>query len=141
VKKFFVFIVVFGSFLVLNAQKINNDRLVESVKAFHTALVNKNTMYINQVTDKALSYGHSNGWLETKADMIKNVETNYIAYSSFGEDSIVVSGNGGLANVRFNASITATMNGASNTYALHVLEVWIKKGSRWLLFARQAVKK
>jgi hypothetical protein len=42
--------------------------------------------------------------------------------------------------VRFVADITATMKEATNTYHLKVLEVWVKKGKRWVLFARQAVK-
>jgi len=45
-----------------------------------------------------------------------------------------------MANVRFVADITATMKGATNTFHLKVLEVWMKKGKRWVLFARQAVK-
>ena len=28
----------------------------------------------------------------------------------------------------------------ANKYNLKVLEVWVKKGKRWLLFARQSVK-
>ncbi|HNH21793.1 MAG TPA: nuclear transport factor 2 family protein [Ferruginibacter sp.] len=110
------------------------------MKEFHQALVNNNTVSINQQTDKALSYGHSNGWVETKADVIKDLETGYIDYLSFREDSIAVSMNANMANVRFVAEITATMKGATNTYRLKVLGVWVKKGKRWLLFGRQAIR-
>jgi hypothetical protein len=116
------------------------EKLTATIKEFHLALVNKNTVSINQQTDKALSYGHSNGWVETKADVIKDLETGYISYQSFKEDSITVLINGTMANVRFIADITATMKAATNSYHLKVLEVWVKKGKRWVLFARQAVK-
>jgi hypothetical protein len=118
----------------------DEEKLTATVKEFHQALVNKNTVSINQQTDKALSYGHSNGWVETKADVIKDLETGYISYQSYKEDSISVLINGNMANVRFVADITATLNGATNSYHLKVLEVWVKKGKRWVLFARQAVK-
>lgn len=122
------------------AQTADEQKLLTTVKEFHQALVNKNTISINQQTDKALSYGHSNGWVETKTDMIKNLETNYISYQSFKEDSIKVSSNGNIANVRFVAAIEASLKDSRTTYNLKVLEVWVKKGKRWLLFARQSVK-
>lgn len=117
----------------------NEKKLINTVKEFHQALVKKNTVSINQQTDKALSYGHSNGWVQTKTDIIKDFENGFISYQSFTEDSISVSMNGNIASVRFIADITATMN-AKATYHLKVLEVWVKKGKRWVLFARQAIK-
>ncbi|MEI9810428.1 MAG: nuclear transport factor 2 family protein [Bacteroidota bacterium] len=116
------------------------QKLSATLKAFHQALVKKNMVSVNQQTDKALSYGHSNGWVETKADMIKNLETGYMSYLEYKEDSLNVVVNGNMANARFVADIKASLNGNSNSFHLKVLEVWVKKGKRWLLFARQAVK-
>lgn len=125
--------------VITNAQT-NQDKLITTVKEFHLALVEKNAQAINQQTDKALSYGHSNGWVQTKADLIKDFETGYLSYKNISEDSISVLLNGNMANVRFISNITAAYKGAINTYHLKVLEVWVKKGKRWILFARQAVK-
>lgn len=110
------------------------------MKEFHQSLVNKNTISINQQTDRALSYGHSNGWVENKKEMIQNIKSGYIQYHSFVEDSVSVIMNGNMANVRFVADINVTLKETRNTYRLRVLEVWVKKGNRWMLFARQAVK-
>ena len=115
-------------------------KLLKTVTEFHKALVDKNTVSINQQTDKGLSYGHSNGWVQTKADLIKDFETNYISYQKIKEDSITVTMNGNMANVCFLADITATMKATANTFHLKVLEVWVKKGNRWILFARQAIR-
>lgn len=137
----YIFTILFLSLSIcVVAQTADEQKLLTTVKEFHQALVNKNTISINQQTDKALSYGHSNGWVETKTDMIKNLETNYISYKSFKEDSIKVSSNGNIANVRFVAAIDASLKDSRTTYNLKVLEVWVKKGKRWLLFARQSVK-
>ncbi|HNU88864.1 MAG TPA: nuclear transport factor 2 family protein [Ferruginibacter sp.] len=136
------FLTILFFFIAVNgfAQTADEAKLIQTMKEFHQALVNKNTVSINQQTDKVLSYGHSNGWVQTKPDIIKDFETGYISYQGFKEDSIAVSINGNMANVRFVADITATMKGSTNTYHLKVLEVWVKKGKRWVLFARQAVK-
>lgn len=137
--KFFLTILFFFSAFATVAQT-DEEKLTVTMKEFHQALVKKNTVSINQQTDKALSYGHSNGWVETKNDMLKDLETGYISYQSFKEDSITVVLNGNMANVRFIADIGATMNGNASVFHLKVLEVWVKKGKRWVLFARQAVK-
>lgn len=137
--KLFVTIVLFFTSWVVAAQT-DEAKLTATIKEFHQALVKKNTVSINQQTDKALSYGHSNGWVETKTDMIKNLETGYLSYNSFKEDSVQVVVNGNMAHARFIADINVTMNGKNGDYHLKVLEVWVKKGKRWLLFARQAVK-
>ena len=124
----------------LSVAQTDEEKLTVTMKEFHQALVKMNTVSINQQTDKALSYGHSNGWVQTKSDLIKDFETGYISYQSFKEDSITISMNGNIANVRFVADITATMKGSTNNYHLKVLEVWVKKGKRWVLFGRQAVR-
>lgn len=130
---------------MINAFVVNGQteeaKLILTVKEFHQALVAKNAVSINQQTDKALSYGHSNGWIETKAELIQHLEAGVLTYNSIKEDSIQVAMNGAMANVRLNATINVTMDGKSNTYNLKVLEVWVKKGKRWILFARQAVKR
>ncbi len=118
----------------------DEEKLLATVKEFHQTMINKNTISINQQTDKALSYGHSNGWIETKTEMMKNIESGYIKYYSIQEDSLSVLMNGKLASVRFNATIDVELNGIKGNYFLKVLEVWQRKGKRWVLFARQAVK-
>ena len=118
----------------------DEEKLTMALKELHQALVTKNTGSINLQTDKALSYGHSNGWVETKADMIKNLETGYVDYHSIKEDSIQVVVSGNMAHARFVGDYKVTVNGNSNTFHLKVLEVWVKKRERWVLFARQAVR-
>jgi hypothetical protein len=134
-----LFILFLFSFVAVKAQT-EEEKLTRTMKEFHQALVQKNMLSINQQTDKALSYGHSNGWVETKTDVITDLETGIISYHSFKEDSINVSINGAMANIRFIADIEASLRGNKNIHHLKVLEVWVKKGKRWLLFARQAVK-
>ncbi len=122
------------------AAQTNEVKLINTMKQFHQDLISKNTVSINQQTDKALTYGHSNGWVETKIELLKDLETGVISYQQFKEDSISVFMNGNIAAIRFVANVNATMKSIASTYRLKVLEIWIKKSNRWILFARQAVK-
>ncbi len=132
-------IILFFAGLVAIAQP-GKERLETAIKEFHQALVQKNIVAVAGYTDEALSYGHSNGWVETKMDMLGNLETGYISYHEFKEDSLSVVINGDVAHARFVADIKVTLNGKEGNYYLKVLEVWVRRGERWLLFARQAVK-
>ena len=132
-----------GLFFISLMVVAQNDeaKLTATIKEFHQSLVKKNTVSINQQTDKVLSYGHSNGWVETKAEMIKNLETGYTSYKSIKEDSLQVTINENVAHARFVGDYEVSLNGGSPVvYHLKVLEVWVRKGKRWLLFARQAVR-
>jgi hypothetical protein len=137
-KQFFLILLLFTG--IVAAAQTEEAKLTTTIKEFHAALVKGNTVSINQQADKALSYGHSNGWVETKTELMKNLETGVMKYNTFKEDSLVITINGTMANARFVADISATLNGNTNNLHLRVLEVWVKKGNRWLLFARQAVR-
>ena len=138
-KKLLVIVLLLN--VVFASAQTDEEKLTLTLKEFHQSLVKKNTVSINQQTDKALSYGHSNGWVETKTEMIKNLETGYTSYKSIKEDSLQVVINGNVANARFVGDYEVSLNGGNTVvYHLKVLEVWVKKGKRWLLFARQAVK-
>ena len=133
-------IVLLLNVVFANAQT-DEEKLTVTLKEFHQALVKKITVSINQQTDKALSYGHSNGWVETKAEMIKNLETGYTSYKSIKEDSLQVTINENVAHARFVGDYEVSLSGGNMVvYHLKVLEVWVRKGKRWLLFARQAVR-
>ena len=138
-KKLLVIVLLLN--VVFADAQTDEAKLASTLKEFHQSLVKKNTVSINQQTDKALSYGHSNGWVETKAEVIKNLETGYTSYKSIKEDSLQVVINGNVASARFIGDYEVSLNGGNTVvYHLKVLEVWVKKGKRWLLFARQAVK-
>ncbi|MCX8019490.1 MAG: nuclear transport factor 2 family protein [Chitinophagaceae bacterium] len=136
-----IFLSVFYFVAVCVAAQTDEQKLIQTLSRFHQDMVNKNIVSINQHTDKALSYGHSNGWVETKNEFIANLKNGYIVYKSYREDSIKVNISGNVAHARFIAGIRAILQGEEAEYHLHVLEVWVRKGNRWLLFARQAVKK
>jgi hypothetical protein len=138
VRKLILFVLLFIS-LAASSQG-RKEKLADAVRTFHRLLVSGNSDSIHQYTDRAMTYGHSNGWIETKTELIKNLETGYLDYHSYREDSLTVTVDRNLGHARFIADIDVTLNGKPGVYHLKVLEVWKKKGKRWILFARQALK-
>jgi hypothetical protein len=120
------------------AQK--ND-VVREMKKFHRLMVERpDDPVIDLYVHDSLSYGHSNGWIESRDDFKKDLGSKYIIYHSFKEDSVTTVTEEKTAYIRFIADIDVTLNGTKGHYHLKVLEVWVRKNKRWMLFARQAVK-
>jgi hypothetical protein len=131
-----IILLLFTSWIAI-AQK-DEEKVLHQLKSFHVALV-KNKSLVPQYLDDSVTYGHSNGWVETKMDLINNLGTK-ITYHSIKEDSISVVVNDKIAHARFIAIVDATMDGKPNQFRLKVMEVWVKNKKKWKLFARQAVK-
>lgn len=97
-------------------------------------------VFIRDHVSSSLSYGHSNGWIESSAEFGTNLESGYIKYNSYREDSMNIIMHKHVAHVRFIGDINVTLNGKTGDYHLKVLEIWERRGSNWVLFARQAVR-
>ena len=122
------------------AQSKNEMELSKTVSKFHEAMLKQDLDFINEHTDESLSYGHSNGWVQSKDDFVNDYKRGWISYQLFNVDSMSVAASENLAQVRFLADVKATVNGKSNSFHISVLEVWLKKNKTWLMFARQGVK-
>ncbi|MCD6065129.1 MAG: hypothetical protein K0R82_3040, partial [Flavipsychrobacter sp.] len=88
-----------------------------------------------------LKYGHSNGWIESKQDVINDLRDGVLDYRRIDsyEPSYIFNGN--IACVRTNPDIIVAMNGQVLDLKLHVLQVWIKtKDKGWQLISRQSTK-
>lgn len=134
--KFFVIIplLFFESFAIAQ-----NDA-ADAMKRLHIALVKKEMGTIRNLLADRLSYGHSNGWIENKEEMLANLESGTMIYRSFAEDSISIAESGRTVVIRFVADIEASLRGTGMKLRLKVLEVWVKKKRNWMLLARQAVR-
>lgn len=115
------------------------DKVIGNMKRFHELIVEKK-FYFDQYIHKDLSYGHSNGWVENSEEFAGNLRKNVITYHSFKEDSVTAAVDKKVAHIRFIADIEVTLRGVRSAHKLRVLEIWVRKGRSWLLFARQAVR-
>jgi hypothetical protein len=129
-------IVFIGLLFVCFAAVAQKDSaLMQQSKRLHQMIVKKDFVLVNHLDDK-LSYGHSNGWIETKEEVLHSI----VQYNSIVEDSITAIVSGKIGYVRFKGSFDVTMQGKQTTFNLKVLEVWRKKKGSWKLFARQAIR-
>lgn len=111
-----------------------------SVEALRKALLDADKAGLEQLTASQLSYGHSDGRVQTKPEFIDGVMTRKAVVKSltFPELKIAVVGNAAIARHIY-ASESET-DGKANTVRIGVLGVWQKQDGNWKLLARQGYK-
>ena len=129
--------VLFMSFFAASAQ---TSFLRDAVARFDRALVSKDTVALNQILHKDLSYGHSNAWIETKKEMISNLKTGRISYSKIKSEGLKWVAEKDWATVRSTADIEYILDGKEGKLKLHVMQFWMKTNKGWQLVARQSAK-
>jgi hypothetical protein len=89
-------------------------------------LVAKDTLVVKQLIHKDATYGHSNGWVQTKEDMIKDLGTGKLNYKKIENKDVQWVANKDWATMRSTTEVKYVMNGTEGELKMHVLQVWIK---------------
>jgi len=114
--------------------------LKEAVAKLDKALIAKDTVIVKQLLHKDLTYGHSNGWVETKGDVIKDLISGKLAYDKIENKDVKWTVTNSVATMRSTAEISYRLNDKPGELKLHVLQVWLKTNKGWQLLSRQSTK-
>jgi hypothetical protein len=136
-KLIFIAIFVSISSLVVAQDTVQLKKVTE---LFNNALLTKDTNLIKQLVHKQISYGHSNGWLQTKQDLITDFATGKIEYTKIEEGEKFFTKTKQAIAVRNISKVEGVVNGYVFSMSLQVLQVWKKVKKNWVLLARQSVK-
>lgn len=141
-KKTFAFLLI-TCFSVLNiafAQSKDEAAVASAVESLKKAMIDADKATLENLTDEALSYGHSNGKIEDKAEFVRAIvsgESDFVTIN-LTEQTIKIAGNAAI--VRHKLAGTTNNSGKPGTANLALLMVWQKQKGGWKLLARQAVK-
>ena len=136
-KLIFIAIFVSISSLVVAQDTVQLKKVTE---LFNNALLKKDTNLIKQLVHKQISYGHSNGWFQTKQDLITDFATGKIEYTKIEEGEKFFTKTKQAIAVRNISKVEGVVNGYVFSMSLQVLQVWKKVKKNWVLLARQSVK-
>ncbi|MES1225584.1 MAG: nuclear transport factor 2 family protein [Bacteroidota bacterium] len=124
---------------VVFAQSADEIRIAENVKTLTNAMVNADSIALKNLTAKELSYGHSTGKIENKAQFIDGVLTGPDFLSiDITEQTIQVTGKTAIIRHKFFARLIR--DGKPDEARIGVMQIWTKQKSQWKLLARQAYK-
>ncbi len=116
-------------------------RLKSTLLQLDKALVEKDSLVLSRLLNKKLSFGHSNGWVQTKPEVWPDFASGKLEYKKINTTSIeIVSIDRKKAVLRTNAEVAGKAGENEFAINLHMLQVWVKEKKGWQLLARQSTK-
>lgn len=126
---------------LVTVAQVDSIGLKEAMQQLDKALLEKNEVVLKQVLHKDVNYGHSNGWIQTKNDVLNDFKSGKLVYNKIENNSAGIIGiNKKWATVRTNTNAGGTVNGTAFNMTLHIMQFWIKTKKGWQLIARQSAK-
>lgn len=122
------------------AAKSDTVGLWKAVYGLNEALIYKDSVTLKKVLHPKLSYGHSNGWSETKEEVIGDLYNGKLIYRDIGQKIDSWEQEENLVLIRSTTDIDVLLEGKEVKLRLHVLQVWIRKNKTWQLISRQSTR-
>ena len=136
---------VFGFLIlfVINSSfaQVDSVGLKNAMQQLDKALLQKDETVLKSVLHKDIGFGHSNGWIQTKSDMLNDFTSGKLTYNKFeNNSSAIVTISKKYATVKTNTNAEGVVNGTAFKLTLHIMQFWIKTKKGWKLIARQSAK-
>ena len=122
------------------AQSGDEAAVARAVEAFRNAMLKADRSQFEALTAEQLSYGHSAGRVENKAQFIDAATSGRSTWKfiTLTDQTTQIVGN--TAIVRHTLTGETERDGKTNPVKIGVLMVWHKPNGQWKLLARQAVR-
>jgi ketosteroid isomerase-like protein len=122
------------------AQAGDEAAVAQAVETLRKGLLEADRSKLEQVASAQISYGHSDGRVETKEQFINGVMTRKQVVKSlaFPELKVAVVGNAAVARHIYLSE--SELDGKKTTTRIGALQVWQKQDGGWKLLARQGFR-
>jgi hypothetical protein len=136
---------LFGSLVLFlfnsSFAQIDSIGLKNAMQELDRALLQKDETVLKSILHKDLGFGHSNGWIQTKTDILNDFTNGKLTYNKFeNNSSAIVTISKKYATVKTNTNAEGVVNGTAFKLTLHIMQFWIKTKKGWQLIARQSAK-
>jgi hypothetical protein len=123
-----------------DAQAGDEAAVTAAVETLRKGLLEPDKAKLEQVASPQISYGHSDGRVETKEQFINAVMTRKQVVKSldFPELKMAVVGNAAIARHIYLSQ--SELDGKPTTTRIGALQVWQKQDGAWKLLARQGFR-
>jgi hypothetical protein len=122
------------------AESADEAAVAQAVEALRKAIFGQEKAQLEALCAEQLSYGHSGGRVETKAQFIDGVMSRkaILKALTLSEHTIAIVGSDAIA--RHTWTSDSETDGKMTNTKIGVLQVWQKQGGTWKLLARQAFR-
>ncbi|MGV3704936.1 MAG: nuclear transport factor 2 family protein [Arcticibacter sp.] len=137
---FFLALLMFVN-ITVKAQSKSEKQVAAAVEFLKKAMIDGSRESLEAISGEKLSYGHSGGKVETKAEFVEAIANGSSDFVSIDLTDQTIQVSGKTAIVRHTLTGKTNDRGVPGNVHLHILTVWQKVHGKWVMIARQAVKK
>lgn len=117
----------------------NKEDVIQAVNELNRAMEENDTLELNMLLHDQLSYGHSNAWIQSRQDVIGDMNDSTLKYNKIDQPAVEVLINGAIATVRGDGKFDVNYKGEEHmVFDLHVMQTWVWEDGRWQLLNRQS---
>ena len=122
------------------AESADEAAVAQAVEALRKGIFAQDKAQLEALCAEQLSYGHSDGRVENKAQFINGVMTRKALLKSLAlsDHTIAIVDNNAIARHTWQSE--SETDGKPTSTKIGVLQVWQKQGGTWKLLARQSVR-
>jgi hypothetical protein len=126
--------------VAISAQSKEEIAVTAAVEKLRKAMIDGNRQDLESIAHDKLSYGHSSGLVEGKAEFVEKIASGKSDFVTIDLADQAISISGNTAVVRHKLNATTNDNGKRGEVHLLILLIFQKDRKQWKLLARQAVK-
>jgi len=137
----FIFLAAFWGMPLSGFTQFKNEfRLKKAVENLYEAMVNADSTTMSKMVSGSLLYVHSSGIVDYKDEFISRIMSGASDFVKIETSEAFFNISGKVAIVRHVLSAKTNDGGKPGAVQLLIMQVWQRKGGRWILLARQASK-
>jgi hypothetical protein len=134
--KYWIIILCITPALVFAQDK--EEKLLNLSKRKFDWMIHKQFDSLRWVLDERVQYVHSNGWIQTKQEILDDIQSGKLVYQAIDIQSAFVRFYDKTAIVNGRGKFQVVMGESSLVIDLSYTEVYTKNKGRWLLSSRHA---
>ncbi len=120
------------------------DKIAHHIIALHQKkfdfMISKQFDSLSLILDADLKYIHSNGWVESKEDLLANLKSDKLVYKQVLVSDTKVTLTNHVAIVSGKGLFSVILENQTLEIPLMYSEIYVKKRGKWLLLHRHANK-
>ncbi len=134
-----IFFMSFSDSLMAQGEDIRNGVIMMKMLSLKTALIKKDSVSLTKLLSEDVTYGHTNGMIQTKQQLIRDVVSGTQDYKSIEPSDMKIRFYDNTAVVTMIGDVVLNYQNSPLTMHMFITLVWVYKDNDWKLVARQSV--
>lgn len=120
--------------------KQDSTPVLKTLQSIEKALQAKDSMVLKSLLHADLVFGHSNGWTQSKQQVLEDMRTGYLVYEEIVPTAVSITMLKKRAFVKEKMQVKGKVNGTAFQLQLFMLAEFVIEGKQWQLVVRQSTK-